>query len=246
VVETLAAQDRYPDAVAQLEQASRAEPGRRDLKIALGNLYVRAKQYDRGIVVFKELLDKDPKSHDLLVKLAEASRLKGDSNTAMEYFRQASAVAPGDTMSLLQLGLLMDGTGRTDQARPIYEQVLKIDPSQPVALNNLAYIKAEQGTDLESALSMAQRARQEAPKSRQVEDTLGWIYIRKNLSDEAIRIFKDVTEQEPNNPAYHYHYGMALLQKGDRASAKRELDAAMKNNPTQNDRVKIQELLQKL
>ena len=246
MVDTLAAQDRFPEAIAQMEQASRSEPDRRDLKMALGRLYVLAKQYDRGIEVYKQLLDKDPKSHELLFRLADASRLKGDNNTAMDYFRQASAVAPGDTMSLLQLGLLMDGTGRTDQAEPIYEQVLKIDPSQPVALNNLAYIKAEHGTDLESALTMAQRARQEAPKSRQVADTLGWIYIRKNLSDEAIRIFKDVTAEEPNNPAYHYHYGMALLQKGDRVSAKRELDAAMKNNPSQGDRVKIQELLQKL
>ncbi len=137
MVETLAAQDKYPEAVAQMEQAQRAEPDRRDLKVALGNLYVRAKQYDRGIDIFKTLLDKDPKSHDLLFKLAEANRLKGDNNTAMDYFRRASAVAPGDATSLLELGILMDGTGRSDQAGPIYEQVLKIDPSQPVALNNL-------------------------------------------------------------------------------------------------------------
>jgi tetratricopeptide (TPR) repeat protein len=246
VVETLAAQDHLPEAIAQLEQAVRAEPDHRDLKMALGNLYVRAKQYDRGIEIFKAELDKDPKSHDLLFKLAETNRLKGDSNLAMDYFRRASEAAPGDARSLLQLGILMDGTGRSDQAEPIYEQVLKLDPSQAVALNNLAYLKAEHGVDLESALSMAQRARQAAPKSPQIADTLGWIYIRKNLSEEAIRIFKDVTAQEPNNPAFHYHYGMALLQKGDRASAKRELDAAMKNNPSQNDRVKIQELLQKL
>jgi tetratricopeptide (TPR) repeat protein len=246
VVETLAAEDRIPDAVAQMEQAVKAEPDRRDLKLALANLYVREKQYDRATAIFKEELDKDPKSHDILYKLAETSRLKGDVNTAIDYFKRAHEVAPNDTRSLLQLGLLMDGTGRIDQAQPIYEQVLKIDPGQAVALNNLAYIKAEQGTDLEAALTMAQRARQEAPKSPQIADTLGWIYIRKNLSDEAIRIFKDVTAQEPNNPAYHLHYGMALLQKGDRASAKREFDAAMKNNPNQSDRARIQEYLQKL
>ena len=42
--------------------------------------------------------------------------------------------------------LLLDGTGRRDQAKPIYEQILKIQPDQPIALNNLAFIKAEEGT----------------------------------------------------------------------------------------------------
>jgi Flp pilus assembly protein TadD len=140
----------------------------------------------------------------------------------------------------------MDGTDRSDQAQPIYEQVLKIDPGNPVALNNLAYLKAEQGIDLESALTMAQRARQKEPKSPQIADTLGWIYIKKSQSEEAVRIFQDVVKQEPDNPAFHYHYGMALLQKGDKVSAKRELDIAMKNNPSKGDKVKIQALLQKL
>ena len=93
---------------------------------------------------------------------------------------------------------------------------------------------------------MAQRARQQQPKSPQIADTLGWIYIKKNLSEEAIRIFKDVVVHDPDNPAFRYHYGMALLQKGDKASAKRELDLAMKNNPSKGDKVKIQALLQNL
>ncbi len=140
----------------------------------------------------------------------------------------------------------MDGSDRSDQAQPIYEQILKIDPGNAVALNNLAFLKAEQGIDLESALTMAQRARQKEPKSPQIADTLAWIYIKKNLSEEAIRIYKDVVVQDPENPAFHFHYGMALLQKGDKASAKRELDIAMKDGPSKGDKVKIQALLQSL
>ena len=44
--------------------------------------------------------------------------------------------------------------------------------------------------DLDQALTMAQRAVQAAPKSPEIADTLGWIYIKKNLSEEAIRIFR--------------------------------------------------------
>jgi predicted Zn-dependent protease len=123
---------------------------------------------------------------------------------------------------------------------------LKINPSHAVALNNLAFIKAQEGVDLDQALTMSQRARQAMPNSPEVSDTLGWIYIKKNLSEDAVRVFKDLTAQVPTNPVFHYHYGMALLQKGDKSSAKKEFEMALADNPSTGDKAKIQELMSKL
>jgi len=120
---------------------------------------------------------------------------------------------------------------------------LKIEPDHPVALNNLAYIKAEEGVDLDEALTMAQRARQKLPNSPFIKDTLGWIYIKKNLSADAVNVFKDLVRDDPSNPQFHYHYGMALLQKGDKPSARKELETAIRNNPSKDDAGKIRQLL---
>jgi len=220
-----------------------AEPDRQDLRLALANLYVRAESYEEAIKIFQSLTDKNPKSADLLFRLAETYRRKGDLNTAIDTFRRSSQAAPSDPTPLLQLGLLMDGTGKREQAKPIYEQILKIQPDHPVALNNLAFIKAEEGTDLDQAMTMAQRARQKLPNSTDVADTLGWIYIKKNLSDEAVRVFSELTSKEPKNPTFRYHYAMALAQKGDRLGAKREAQTAMANNPSREEKGKIQEIL---
>jgi len=38
----------------------------------------------------------------------------------------------------------------------------------------------------------------------------------------------------------------SMTEKGNRSSARRELEAAMKNNPPQDERAKIQDALQKL
>ena len=187
-----------------------------------------------------------PKWAERRLRLAETQGSKGDGKGAIETFRRASLAAPSDPRPLLQLGLLMDGTGRRDQAKPIYEQILKIQPDHPIALNNLAFIKAEEGQDLDEALTMAQRARQGMPSSPDVMDTLGWIYLKKNLSDDAIRTFKELLIAAPNSAAYHYHYGMALLQKGDKPSAKKELETAMRFNPSKDDGDKIRQLLAKL
>jgi predicted Zn-dependent protease len=90
---------------------------------------------------------------------------------------------------------------------------------------------------------MAQRALQKAPSSTNIKDTLGWIYIKKNLSNDAVQVFKDLVVAEPKNPAFHYHYGMALLQKGDRPAARRELELAIEDKPSRDDATKIRELL---
>ncbi len=246
VVETLAGQNKMNEAVKEMETAANAEPDRRDLKVGVANLYVRSERYDDAIKKYQEVLSKNPKDADVLFKLGETFRRKGDLNQSIDTFRKASQAAPNDAGPLLQLGLLMDGTGRRDQAKPIYEQILRIQQDHPIALNNLAFIKAEEGTDLDSALSMAQRAFQAQPKSPDIADTLGWVYIRKNLSTEAVRVFTDLVKQYPANPLYRYHYGMALMQRGDRPSAKRELEAALRNQPSKTEADKIQELLRQL
>ena len=243
LIETMASQNRMADAIKLLQDSVARDPERRDYRMALANLYVRDQRYDDAVKLLQELLKTDPKSADLLLRLAETQRRKGDVNAAIETFRLASQAAPADARPLLQLGLLMDGTGRRDQAKPIYEQILKIQPDHPIALNNLAFIKAEEGQDLDEALTMAQRARQGLPNSPDVMDTLGWIYLKKNLSDDAIRTFKELLATDPNRAAYHYHYGMALLQKGDKPSAKRELETAIRFNPSKDDGAKIRQLL---
>ena len=246
VVETMASENHMEGAIKEMEAAVQTEPERRDLRLALGNLFVRSERYDEAIKLFQGLVDKDPRSADLLFRLAETYRRKGDLNVAIDTFRKSSQAAPNDTASLLQLGLLMDGTGKREQAKPIYEQILRIQPDHPVALNNLAFIKAEEGVDLDQALTMAQRARQKMPNSTDVSDTLGWIYIKKNMSEEAVRVFSDLVSKEPKNPTFRYHYGMALMQKGDKLAAKRELQTALQSSPSKDEGGKIRELLQRI
>jgi tetratricopeptide (TPR) repeat protein len=246
ITETLASQNRMDDAIKELDKAIAAEPDRQDLKLARANFFVRAQRYDEAIATFKGLLEKQPGSADLLYRLAESYRRKGDINMAADTFRKASQAAPNNTLPLLELGMILETIGPMDQAKSVYEQILKLDPNNAIALNNLAFRKAEEGQDLDGALTMAQRARQIQPNATAMADTLGWIYIKKNMSGEAERIFKDLIVKDPANSTFHYHYGMALIQKGDKSSARQQLEIALKDKPSKDEAGKIQDLLTKL
>ena len=246
ITETMAAQNHIEDAIKEMDKAVAAAPDRQDLKLIRANFYVRSQRYDEAIATFKALLEKQPGSADLMFRLAETYRRKGDINLAADMFRKSSQAAPNNTLPLTQLGLILETIGPVDQAKAVYEQILKLDPNNAVALNNLAYRKAEEGQDLDAALAMAQHARQIRPNATALADTLGWIYIKKNLSADAERIFKDLVDKEPANSTFHYHYGLALKQKGDKSSARREFESALKDKPSKDEAGKIQDELTKL
>ena len=73
-----------------------------------------------------------------------------------------------------------------------------------------------------------------------------WIYIKKNLSDNAIQVYHDLLAKQPNRSTFRYHLGMALYQKGDRVQARKELETALQNHPTKDEEAKIRELMGKL
>ncbi len=245
VLETQVAQKQYDLAIVAVENQLKRDPNRQDFRLALANVQVRAERYDDAIANFKQLVDKNNKSSDLQIKLGETYRLKGDLNAAIDSFRKANQLAPNDTLPLIRMAMLLDGLGRRGEAKPLYEQILRLKPDEAVALNNLAYIKAEEGTDLDAALSLAQRAKQAMPLDPNIADTLGWVYIKKNLSDDAVRVFRDLVAKVPKSPTLRYHLAMALFQKGDRPSARKECELALQNNPSKEEAAKIRELLQK-
>lgn len=244
--EVYALQEQYDKGIQTLSGELAKQPERTDLRVGVANLQVRAQKYDQAIANYKKVLERNPQSSELHLQMGETFRRKGDLPNAVAYFRKAKEISPNDARAYVPLAVLLDSVGQPAEARALYEQILKIQPDNPIALNNLAYMMAESGGDLDQALTLAQRARQRLPQDPNVADTLGWIYIKKNLSDNAIEIFRDLTKKQPGNSTFRYHLGMALFQKGDRPSARKELQAALQSQPSQAEAAKIRELLAKL
>ncbi len=97
-----------------------------------------------------------------------------------------------------ELALAFQTADRKPEARQAYEQAVKLDPQNGFALNNLAFLIAEGGGgDLDQALTYAQRAKQVLPNLSEVSDTLGWIYLKKNMSDNAMDIFQGLVNKAP-------------------------------------------------
>ena len=58
-----------------------------------------------------------------------------------------------------------------------------------------------------------------------------------------IPILSRLIQKDPANAGYRYHYAVALFQKGDRATAKHELETALSDKPAKQMEGDIRNLL---
>jgi tetratricopeptide (TPR) repeat protein len=125
------------------------------------------------------------------------------------------------------MGLISYVQGNLDEAQQWWEKALQIDNYAAAAANNLAWLYAEGRGNLEVALQLAMIAKSKYPNLAEVNDTLGWVYYRKDLIGQSMLYLQQGLDLEPNNPVFHYHLGMALARKGDDAKARRTLQRAL-------------------
>ena len=260
--EVYARQEQFDKATDFIAAQLKKNPDRRELRLALANTFVLAGGYhakagrqdvamgkfSAGAAIYSAMLSesiarKEPESADLHSRLAETSRMMGKSDVAIEHFRRVQQLQPKNPQAAVWLALLLHQAGKEAEAKQHYLEVLQIQPDNAVALNNLAFVIAEQGGDLDVALTYAQRAKQKVPESDEISDTLGWIYLKKKLTPNALAIYDGLVVKQPKNSTFRYHRGMALLQKGDKVQAKKELQTALLNRPSPAEQAKINEAL---
>jgi tetratricopeptide (TPR) repeat protein len=249
IVETNMAQNKTEDALKILQTESDKAPGRLDLLASLAAIAVRAGKYDFAIQTYNRILgqmDKSAKPGEIYLRMGETYRRQGDANNAIKALQKARETLPDNPALLATLGLVLDQASRKAEAKQFYEATLKLDPQNAIVLNNLAYLLAETGGDLNDALTKVQRAKQIRSDLPEISDTLGWVYLKKGLADNAIDVFKELVARVPHQSTYRFHLGMAYSQKGDKTKAMEQLKEALKFSPTPDEKDKIQALITKL
>jgi len=121
---------------------------------------------------------------------------------------------------------------RFSEAARELEKVHQLDPADADAANNLAWLYAEQGGNLDAALQLAQQAKRRWPERPDINDTLGWVYYKRGQPALAISPFKTCIEREPGAATCHYHLGLAYAKTGDARLARQSLATAVKINPS--------------
>jgi len=173
-----------------------------------------------------------PASPGVLATILES---QGRAEEAIAVLEEVRGSEPGlRAADLWQLGRLHLSTGDLERSRAALEESVEANPDLTVAANDLAYVLAELGQDLDRALALASSARAARDEDPAVADTLGWVYYGRGLPGPALEQFREAIElagPEAAPAEYHYHLGLALRELGRPEEAREAFDAALAAEP---------------
>jgi tetratricopeptide (TPR) repeat protein len=149
---------------------------------------------------------------------------------ATKQFTEIVRINPTSVPATMMLGLLAYVQKDWAGAESWWKRTLAIDPRAAAAANDLAWLYADRGDNLDVALQLAYTAKGQYPDLPEVNDTLGWVYFKKKLPQQAVAYLEQSVKKDPTNALYHFHLGMIYAQQGEDAKARRSLTRALELN----------------
>lgn len=179
-----------------------------------------------------------------LIKLHDALSQSGDTKSAQARLAGWLKSHPEDLTVRAYAASLAMQRGQNKDAIALYEDILRKNPRDGVAANNLAnlYLSVEDPRSRE----MAEKALELMPGNAAVLDTLGWILVAQGQIAKGLPHLAQAATQAEKHPTIQYHYAVALARSGDKAKAREVLGRAFAVDADFPEKAAARELLRTL
>ncbi len=183
-------------ALAVLRTAAQKYPRSAELQFLLGRWFDELKYSDEARKAYMAALTIDPAFVAAKARLGYMDIAVGELGSARQEFTSVAAAANRKAPAEIALAVLAERRGDNPQvAIASYRTALETEPNNVIALNNLAYLLANEPKESDEALKIAQHAKELAPENPVVCDTIGWAYYQKGLYRDAVREFQEASRK---------------------------------------------------
>jgi tetratricopeptide (TPR) repeat protein len=230
---------RGADASRRVEGLLARQPEAAHLHALRGRLALAAGKGDDAAQAFERALALQPNDGMALSGLALLQRERGELPQAVETMRKAASAAPTNADYDYLAARIVLEQGDRPGARKEFERVLREHPESAAVSNDLAFLLAEDATDLVAAQRHAERAVRLQP-SAETLDTLGFVKLKQGAAEEAVGLFERALARQPDYATARYHLALALIEKGEPVAARQALEEALsKPFPEQQEARKV-------
>ncbi|MGC9324498.1 MAG: tetratricopeptide repeat protein [Desulfomonilia bacterium] len=205
-------------------------------------------QKEEALKQIKQAIKLDPDQAYLYHGLAQYYTRNNMLNDAVKEYEDILNKNPDDLQAAIMLALLEQNSGKIDEAKKVYTYILDKNPKHALAANNLAWILADEGKakDFDRALQLAQTAKDAFPEDPRIADTLGYVYLKKGLTENALGQFKLALDKLPEEPSLNYHMALAMADLKRTNEAISYLKKALDSKQPFEEKDKAQALLAQL
>ena len=219
-------------AVALAHSFQVSNPGT-DADQLLADTLQQAKHLDQAVAVLNKSLVDRP-NPTTFMRLFRLTILLNDQKRAGDLISNWLVRYPDDGGARLEYATVLIQQGEEAKAISQYEMVLRWNPNNVAALNNLGWLL--QSSDPKRALSLLTRAWKLAPDSAHVADTLGWLKIRQRDAVGGLSLLNRAHALQPQDGEMTYHLVVALDANSKRDSARTLLKSLLASGVKFDDR----------
>jgi cellulose synthase operon protein C len=210
------------------------QPKLPSLYVLLAMLQSNSKDMPGAEASLEKAMQLDPANAAAINLYTSIEATQGKPEKAITTLEQWTKAHPTDGAAFATLGTLAEQMHDRDKAQAYYQKALQVQPDQPVAANNLAFLMMETGQNIDQALTLAQTARRAMPDSPNSADTLAWAYYHKGEYPSARDLLEDAAKQAPKDAIIQYHLGMVFEKLADKTNAAAHLKKALTLSPQPN------------
>ena len=207
------------------------------------DLALRQKKVDDGVAVLRAGLKAAP-APELAKKLHSALAAAGRRDEAERLAAAWTKDKPRDTVFRLYLGDVAAARGDLAGAEKRYAEATQIEPTNAVALNNLAWVSGQLGRP--SAIAYAERALVQAPRYAESMDTLAMLLSAKGDYAKALEWENKALALQPQNGLMKLNLAKIHARGGAKDLARQQLDALAKQGDKFPAQAEVAQLLKAL
>jgi putative PEP-CTERM system TPR-repeat lipoprotein len=240
IAKTYLLSGRPDEAIAEARRLQKEQPTKGIGYALEGEMLAAQKKWPEAAVAYRASLAREP-DPAVATRTYGALRAAGKASEATAMANKWMADHPKDAAMPLFLAETSQQAKDLTAAKSGYERVLSIDPENVVALNNLAWILSASKDP--KGLEYAERAHQLAPFNPSILDTFGLALTRSGQAKRGAQLLNMAASLAPGQPDIRLHLAQALLQSGDKAGARKQLDVLTKLDKSSPIRAEAEKLL---
>jgi tetratricopeptide (TPR) repeat protein len=188
-------------------------------------------QRSEALIIYGDVTERAGLHASLNFELGQLCQQIGDIDQAVMHFRVAADVAPGNSQYAAMLGIAYLNAEEFENARESLEQALESNPDVSEVQHGLGvyYMKR---ADYESAIDYLERACQLRPRDANIRTNLTTTLIQLNRHDEALAHAQKAVKLDDSHPMAQLALSKTLAEVGDVPAAVKQLELAVRKNPT--------------
>jgi tetratricopeptide (TPR) repeat protein len=204
------------------------------VKIWLGEL--KYEEIKTNVIVWQGEHREDWQTVNEIVNILMKSDMRStmSAEIAEIILKENVRLNPANVDCMHVYGSLLQLDKRNSEACKIYWTILKVNPDDVVAMNNLAWILADEKNEYQNALVIADKAVELSPNYADLLDTRGVINYKLGNFNQAIDDLKRCVSLYSEMTSFHtascFHLGQTYVMTANKAKAEEYLSLAVKNN----------------